>query len=147
MDRYFEFVTNHWMLFIALCVVTFLLIQDLIETALQKFETISPILAVAKMNTEGTVVLDVREEMDYAKGHIESAINTPLAKLDKGNNNLDEYKNSPVVVVCQTGTRSTPACKTLTKQGFEKVFQIKGGMQSWEENKLPIRVGSKGKPA
>ena len=142
MDLYFDFVTNHWMLFMALCVVTFLLIQDLIETALQKFETISPILAVAKMNTESAVVLDVREEVDYAKGHIENAINAPLAKINKDINNLEVYKNSPVVVVCQTGTRSTPACRTLTKKGFEKVFQLKGGMQSWEENKLPINMGS-----
>ena len=131
----------------SMSVVTFLLIQDLIETALQKFETISPILAVAKMNDEDTVVFDVREETDYAKGHIESAINTPLAKLDKDIKNLDRYKNSPIVVVCQTGTRSTPACRKLTKQGFEKVFHIKGGMQSWEDNKLPIRVGSKEKTA
>jgi rhodanese-related sulfurtransferase len=41
-------------------------------------------------------------------------------------------------VVCHTGTRSAPACSTLHKLGFENVFLMTGGMQSWEENKLPI---------
>lgn len=143
MDRYLEFATNHWMLIIALCVVIFLLIQDLIETALQSFDSLSPLLAVAKMNTEDTVVIDVREPAEYASGHIDNALNKPLEKLDASSSDLENYKQSTVLVVCQTGTRSTPACKKLSQQGFEKVFSLKGGMQSWEENKFPIKKSSK----
>jgi rhodanese-related sulfurtransferase len=138
MDRYIEFVTNHWLLFIALMVVTFLLLQELFESALRKFEMISPILVVAKMNNEDPVILDVREANEFKTGHIEGAINTPLSNFDKELEKLSKFKNKALIVVCQTGTRSTTACKKLTSLGFEKVFSMIGGMQAWEESKYPI---------
>lgn len=138
MDRYIEFATNHWMLIIALGVVTVLLLQDLIETVLQNFESVSPTLAVALMNTDGIVILDVREENEFANGHIENSINTPLGKLDDQIQNLQEYQNSPIIVACQTGSRSAPACRKLSKLGFTKLNNLAGGIRSWEENKLPL---------
>jgi rhodanese-related sulfurtransferase len=138
MDRYIEFVTNHWILFIALVAVTFFLIQDLLESVLQKFESISPMLAVAKMNSADIVIIDVREIDEFVKGHIENAKNIPASKFSDKIAELEKYKNSPILVVCQTGTRSTQACRQLIKAGFENIFHMKGGMQSWEDNKLPI---------
>ncbi len=143
MDRYIEFATNHWMLFVALIAITFFLIQDIIESALQKFEALSPSLAVAKMNQEDAIVIDIREEHEYRKGHIVDTINLPLSKFDENIKKISKHKNSPVIVVCQTGTRSITACKKLVKEGFEKVYNITGGMQSWEDNKLPIKVSKK----
>ncbi|MGR9099040.1 MAG: rhodanese-like domain-containing protein [Gammaproteobacteria bacterium] len=143
MDRIIEFITNHWMLFVALAVVTFLLLQELIGSLTQKFKSISAIVAVTQMNKEETFILDVSEPHEYVKGHIEGAMNIPFAKLNEDLGKLEKYKNSPVIVTCQTGTRSTPACKTLTKSGFTQVYNLIGGMQSWEENKLPIRKSGK----
>lgn len=137
MDRYIEFVTNHWLLFIALVVVSFLLLQELVETALRKFEMLSPLLVVSKMNSDDTVVIDVREANEFKSGHIESAISTPLGSFDKHIEKLKKHKHNPLIVVCQTGTRSTPACKKLAAAGFDKVFSMIGGMQSWEENNFP----------
>lgn len=138
MDRYIEFVTNHWLLFIALMVVTFLLLQELIESVLRKFEMISPTLVVAKMNNEDPVIIDVREPNEFKNGHIEAAINTPLSSFDKQVEKLSKFKHKPVIVICQTGTRSTTACKKFTSLGFDKVSCMTGGMQSWEESKYPI---------
>ncbi|MEN8261126.1 MAG: rhodanese-like domain-containing protein, partial [Pseudomonadota bacterium] len=75
MDRYIEFVTNHWILFIALIVVITLLVQDLLENAFQKTKLLSPTQAVAEMNNDETVVIDVREPQEYSKGHIANSIN------------------------------------------------------------------------
>jgi rhodanese-related sulfurtransferase len=143
MDRYIEFVLNHWMLFIGLMVVTILLIQDIIESAFKKFSSISPLLAVTQMNSDDTVIVDVREEHEFNKGHIENAINIPFGKFDENVAKLEAYKKSPLIVVCQTGTRSAPACKKLCKMGYEKVFNMTGGMQSWEDSKLPVKVKKK----
>ncbi len=145
MDQYLEFISNHYLLVLALVAVTFLLIQDFVESSFNKFSGLSPLLAVTKMNTADTVIVDVREPHEYIKGHIENAINIPLGKLEDQLNTLDSYKLTPLIVVCQSGTRSVPACKTLTKAGFEQVFNITGGMQSWEDNKLPIKITSKHK--
>lgn len=140
MDRYIEFVTNHWMLFTALGVVTFLLLQDLIGSALSRFESVSPLGAVTQMNNADTVVIDVSEINEYQKGHIKEAINAPFGKFDENSQKLLQYKDSPVIVVCQTGMRSTPACKKLTQMGFEQIYNLTGGMQSWKENNLPFET-------
>ena len=102
-------------------------------------------IAVTKMNSDETKIIDVREPHEYIKGHIESSINSPLGKFDEQLDTLNQYKNNTIIIACQSGTRSVPACKTLTKSGFEKVFNITGGMQSWEDNKLPIKSTSKNK--
>lgn len=145
MDRFIEFVLNHYLLTLALAVVTFLLIQDLFESAFSKFKSLSPMLAVAKMNSSGVSIIDVREPHEFIKGHIENAINTPLGKLADQLGQFAHQKDNPVIVVCQTGTRSVPACKTLTKAGFTDVYNIIGGMQAWEDSKLPIKISSKNK--
>ncbi|MGZ8943510.1 MAG: rhodanese-like domain-containing protein [Methylobacter sp.] len=146
MDRYLEFILNHYILSLALAVVTYLLIQELFDTAFKKFSSVSPLLAVAKMNDSDTIVIDVREPEEFLKGHIENSINTPLGNLPTHLSKLETHKNKPVLIACQTGTRSASAGKILTKAGFEQVFVITGGMQAWENDyKLPIKSPSKHK--
>ncbi|MFI3135155.1 MAG: rhodanese-like domain-containing protein [Methylococcaceae bacterium] len=145
MERYLEFILNHYLLSLGLAVVTFLLIQELIETALRKFELISPVMAVAKMNVADTVIIDVRDPQEFIKSYIEGAINMPLDKLEEQLAAAAFAKDKPIIVACQTGTRSTPACKLLTKNGFTQVFSLTGGMQAWEEANLPIKSTGKAK--
>lgn len=146
MERYLEFILNHYMLSLALAVVTYLLIQELFDTALRKFSAISPLLAVAKMNDSDTLVIDVREPDEFVKGHIENAVSIPLGNLPSHLPKLEAHKNKPVLIACQSGTRSASAGKILTKAGFEQVFVITGGMQAWEDDyKLPIKSTSKNK--
>lgn len=143
MDQYLEFIGNHYLLCLALVIISFLLIQDLLESAFNKFEGLSPLLAVTKMNSSDTVIIDVREPHEYAKGHIEDAINIPVTKFSDQVNSLEKYKQQPVLVVCQTGNRAAPACKTLVQTDFKQVFNIVGGMQSWEDSNLPVVSTSK----
>lgn len=145
MDQYIEFITNHYLLSLALVVVTYLLIQELVENTFNKFTSLSPLLAVTKMNSADTVIVDVRDPHEFIKGHIEDAINVPLGKFSEQLASLEEYKKQTLIVVCQSGTRSVPACKTLTKADFEQVFNITGGMQAWEDSKFPVKITSKNK--
>lgn len=145
MDQYLEFISNHSMLVLALAVVTFLLIKEFSESAFSKFENLSPSHAVAKMNTTNVVIVDVREPQEFVLGHIEQAINTPLSKIKEQFGILEAHRNKTILVVCQSGTRSTTACNLLIKAGFEKVSNLDGGMQAWEDNKFPIKVGGKNK--
>jgi rhodanese-related sulfurtransferase len=80
MERYLEFILNHYILSLAMAVVTFLLIQEFADTVFKKFKYISPTLAVLKMNQENVVILDVRESTEFIQGHIEHALNVPLSK-------------------------------------------------------------------
>ena len=143
-DRLVEFILNHYLLALALVVVTYLLIQEFFDSAFKKFGYLSPLLAVTKMNDGHTVVIDVREYDEFNKGHIESAVNLPLSRLKEQTSGLDAYKDKPVLIVCQEGTRSSTAGKIITKAGLKDVFVITGGMQSWQEDyKLPIKVNRK----
>jgi rhodanese-related sulfurtransferase len=146
MDRLLEFIANHYILSLALAVVTFLVIQELFDTAFKKFAAVSPLLAVAKMNDSETLVIDVREPEEFLKSHIENSINTPLSTLQDQLSKLEAHKNKAVLIACQTGTRSASAGKILTKAGFEQIFVITGGMQAWENDyKLPIKSTEKRK--
>ncbi|NOQ64880.1 MAG: rhodanese-like domain-containing protein [Methyloprofundus sp.] len=143
MDQYIEFASNHWMLVVAFLAVTFFLIQDIIESSMRKYQMISPILTVTKLNSGNPIIVDVREGGEFKKGHIADATNIPLGSIEKNIGKIDLHKEDDVIVVCQSGMRSGTACATLTKLGFTNVYSMRGGMQSWEENKLPVVAGKK----
>jgi rhodanese-related sulfurtransferase len=138
LDRLFEFIGNHWIMVSAVVVVAVLLAQDLIESVLRKHKLVTPSGAVALMNDDATVVIDVREPHEYSAGHIENARHIPLGKIDDRAYELQDHKQGPIVVACQSGTRSPQACRKLMALGFSQVYELQGGMVAWEEQKLPV---------
>jgi rhodanese-related sulfurtransferase len=144
MDRYLEFILNHYILSLALAVVTFLLIQEFFDVIFKRFEAISPLLAVVKMNDHNTIVIDVRESPDFIQGHIENAINAPLSNLSEQMPQLSKYKKNVILLTCQTGTRASAAAKLFANAGFDHILLLTGGMTGWQdEYKLPIKITSK----
>lgn len=139
MDRYIEFIFNHYILVLALAVVTYLLVQEILDSLMNKANSISPLSAVAKMNNDEIVFFDVREAPEFVDSHIEQAINVPLSKLKDEIANLSQYKDKSVVITCQNGARSASAGRHLTKAGFKNLYTLTGGMTAWEEDyKLPV---------
>ena len=67
----------------------------------------------------GKVIIDVREPLEYANGHVEGAINLPPSKLM---NNLEELadipKDSEIILYCRTGSRSEVAMHILKAKGY-----------------------------
>lgn len=146
MQRLFEFIFNHYVYSLALAVVTYLLIQEFFDATFKKFKPITPMLAVAKINESDIDIIDVREAPDYAQSHIENAVNAPLSKLSEKLPKITSDKKAPLLIVCQNGTRSLSAAKTLAKAGYEQIFVITGGMDAWTEDyKLPVAAQRKQK--
>lgn len=83
------------------------------------------------MKREG-LILDVREEAEFAFGHIEGAKSIPMGELEARIGELD--KEQEIYVVCRTGKRSDLAAQKLTVHGFTKVFNVLPGMTSWTGN-------------
>jgi rhodanese-related sulfurtransferase/TusA-related sulfurtransferase len=80
-------------------------------------------------NDNNMVVLDVRENAEYAFNHIPNAISIPLGELEK---RIDELsKEAEIYVVCRTGSRSDLAAQNLTEKGFSKVINVVPGMSQW----------------
>lgn len=76
------------------------------------------------------IVLDVREEAEFAFGHIPNAISIPLGELE---NRLDELnENQEIYIVCRTGNRSDLAANKLAEKSFTKVYNVVPGMTGWK---------------
>lgn len=100
--------------------------------------SISAAEAVMLMNQSKTIVLDVRDEAEFASGHIQGAKHIPLNELESRINELGKHKKKPLLVYCQKGMRSSSACKVLVGQEFEQLCQLAGGLDKWNEAKLPL---------
>lgn len=78
------------------------------------------------LNDSDKVFVDVRTPSEYKGRKIAQFENIPLgSKLDK------LPKDKEIVVICQSGMRSSNACKQLKKLGYEKVTNVRGGMSAW----------------
>ncbi len=77
------------------------------------------------------VFLDVRQPKEYAHGHLPGAKLVPLGELE---NRLEELeKNRPIVVYCASGVRSRVASQKLMNSGFNKIFNLTGGIKAWKK--------------
>lgn len=74
-------------------------------------------------------ILDVREEAEYAFGHIPGAKSIPMGDLEARIAELD--KDQEIYVICRTGTRSDMAAQLLAHKGFTKVYNVLPGMSEW----------------
>lgn len=94
--------------------------------------------AAAQIQDKQIKVLDVREPAEFATGVIQGAVLIPLGQVEKRIGELDGLKDRPMLVVCGSGGRSAQAIKVLSKYGFTKLTNIKGGMNAWRKAKLPV---------
>ncbi|WP_053365237.1 sulfurtransferase TusA family protein [Bacillus sp. FJAT-27245] len=79
---------------------------------------------------KGFVLLDVREEAEFAFSHIPDAKNIPLGELEERLGELN--KDDRILVVCRTGSRSDLAAQKLAEKGFENVKNVVPGMSQWQ---------------
>ncbi|OQW93676.1 MAG: hypothetical protein BWK79_09875 [Beggiatoa sp. IS2] len=133
-----EFMGHHPLLFTALFVVLGLLLWDLVNAQLYGAESLLPHEATLLINREDAIVLDVREDSEYKQGSILNAVHIPLSHLANSLNRLEKYRNRPIIASCLSGNRSVRACATLKKHGFEKIYNLKGGIYAWQNASLPL---------
>jgi len=98
----------------------------------------STLEATQMINRQDALVIDVREDGEYAKGHIVGARHIPLGQLEARAKELQKYKSKPVITCCETGNRSSAAMATLRKLGFENVYNLAGGYAGWQQAGLPV---------
>ena len=86
--------------------------------------------------TEGTYLLDVREDDEWAAGHIEGSVHIPMSGLLARTGEVP--KDRDVVVVCKVGARSAQVTAYLRQQGWETVRNLDGGMHAWADAGRPM---------
>ena len=70
-------------------------------------------------------LIDVREEDEYAAGHIPASINIPLSKIESAQGEITDL-DTPLFVYCRSGNRSGQAVAWLKQAGYSKVKNIGG---------------------
>ena len=98
----------------------------------QEFE-ISPELVREMMEgvEDEVILLDVRDDWEWERAHLEGAIHIPLEQLAPRLGELDPAKE--IVAYCHVGERSIDACLVLWDAGFRKVRSMIGGIEAWSE--------------
>lgn len=83
-------------------------------------------------------LFDVREEWEYANGHIPGILLIPMESVPT---RLDEIpQDKSVIVTCRSGNRSGKVAEFLRMQGYSKVHNMLGGILDWEESGLAVEV-------
>ena len=94
--------------------------------------------AVQLINREKAVVIDICEASEFAAGHVGGAKNVPLSQLEDKLPSVVKNKALPVILVCQSGARSSRALAIAKKLGYDKAQSLSGGLTAWRTANLPV---------
>lgn len=144
MDQILEFTGNNTVLVVLLMISLFVLVFSELRRKASGLVAVDPIAAVALINNDG-VVLDLRSNESFARGHIVNARNVPYDELEAHKTKLEKFKNKPIVAVCDAGITSNRAVAALRESGFASAYGLKGGMTAWGQAGMPVVTAKKTK--
>jgi rhodanese-related sulfurtransferase len=142
MNRFLQYTTHHPFLVAAAAILAIVAIAMEIRQRLRGSDGVAPNDAVRFVNS-GALVVDVRDAKDYEAGHIIDARHIPAADMAARADSLKKFKEKPVVVYCDNGSVSAAAANGLRSLGFVKVVTLRGGLQAWRQDNLPVVKGAR----
>ena len=87
------------------------------------------------------VLVDVREESEFAKDHLPGAIHMGKGVIERDVEQKVPDLNTPLVLYCGGGFRSALAADNLQKMGYTNVISMDGGIRGWREKGYPLTKG------
>ena len=90
---------------------------------------------------ERFLLIDVREESEWAKGHLPGAVHLGKGIIERDVEQRFPDTNAELVLYCGGGFRSALAADNLRKMGYTNVKSMDGGWRGWTEAGLPIKNG------
>lgn len=136
------FIDRHLILSVAWLALLVGVIVVCLSSYLSKVKEITPTEAIMMINNQQALVIDIRAEEEYKKGHIIGAMNLEKNKIKNHKiDQLEKYKARPVIMVCAHGVSSLTFAKQMYTMGFQKIFSLKEGMSGWNKENLPLAKG------
>ena len=129
-----KFIIDNILLFALVLISGGMLLWPLLQ---RRGAKVSILQATQLFNQGKTLLLDVREESEFATGHMRDAKNIPLKQLSTRLAEIDKFKTKTVIVVCATGVRSSKASGLLKSAGYADTYSLDGGMTAWQAQGLP----------
>ncbi len=77
------------------------------------------------------VIIDVRSPGEFASGHIQGAKNIPLTEMPRKTKALDKFQGKPLLVHCQSGSRSARAIPIMLKHNLGPIYHMNRGLAGW----------------
>jgi rhodanese-related sulfurtransferase len=90
------------------------------------------------------LLVDVREESEYAKDHLPGAIHLGKGVIERDIEARAPELNTEMILYCGGGFRSALAADNLQKMGYTNVISMDGGIRDWREKGYPLTKGVKG---
>ena len=87
---------------------------------------------------EKMVLVDVREESEWARGHLPGAVHLGKGVIERDIEKAVSDKGAPLVLYCGGGFRSALAADNLQKMGYTNVLSMDGGWREWTETGYPV---------
>ena len=87
---------------------------------------------------EKFVLVDTREDSEWARGHIPGAIHLGRGVIERDIEKTVPDKNAQIVLYCGGGYRSALAAENLQKMGYRNVISMDGGWRGWTEAGFPV---------
>jgi rhodanese-related sulfurtransferase len=84
------------------------------------------------------MLIDVREESEYAKDHLPGAIHLGKGIIERDIEGRIPDLNTALVLYCGGGFRSALAAENLQKMGYTNVLSMDGGIRGWREKNFPV---------
>ncbi|MEM9680921.1 MAG: rhodanese-like domain-containing protein [Bacteroidota bacterium] len=94
------------------------------------------------LELEDVQLVDVRSPQEYEKEHIARSQNIDFRSptFDEDIKKLD--KDKPVILYCKSGKRSAKCVKKLEEAGFEKIYELEGGISKWKHADINLEEKS-----
>lgn len=105
-------------------------------------KTVNPTTLNDWIKNDQAVIVDVREQAEYASENIEKASLVPLGKICK--DALPNCRDKKLVIHCSKGGRGESACqKLLTEDPELEIYNLEGGIEAWKSIGLPVETSGK----
>lgn len=102
------------------------------------FKTVTPEEASSLIeNLDELLLIDVRGQDELYEGYIEGSTLMPLWSIIKGTQRPP--KNRPILLICAVGGRSLALGKLMVRNGWNEVYNLKGGISAWKKANLPLK--------
>ena len=111
----------------------------IVDDAKQRIHEVSIDEVKSKLDRgEKFVLVDVREESEFAKDHLPGAIHLGKGVIERDIEDRVPDPRTPLVLYCGGGFRSALAADNLQKMGYTNVLSMDGGVRGWREKNLPM---------
>ncbi|MBL4621857.1 MAG: rhodanese-like domain-containing protein [Immundisolibacteraceae bacterium] len=132
-----EFVLANWQLFAGVALVAAVLLASSGVASLGGVIQATPAQIVQVINQDKAQVIDLRSNLAFAEGHLIGAVNLVDDQLEAGIKKL-KLADKPVILVADIRGSTGAATKMLKIAEVSKIYQLKGGLQSWSDEQLPL---------